>query len=61
MGWVLTHLFNLITEDAEHTLRNVCKLMFSQDEGGKKHTKGLAQALLILAEEFQVGPLCTCG
>ena len=54
VGWVITHLFNLITEDAEHTLRNVCKLMFSQDEGGKKHAKHLAEALTIMADEFKV-------
>ena len=54
VGWVITHLFNLITEDAEHTLRNVCKLMFSQDEGSKKHAKHLAEALTIMADEFKV-------
>ena len=60
MGWVITHLFNLITEDAEHTLRNVCKLMFSQDDGSKKHTKALAAALTIMADEFKVrSPACT--
>ena len=54
VGWVLTHLWNLMTEDVEHTLRNVTKLLFDREEGGKSHTKSLSQALLIIGEEFGV-------
>ena len=54
VGWVLTHLFNLIIKDAEDTLRHVCRAVLENEDTPLEERKQLAEGCLEIARAFQV-------
>lgn len=54
MGWVLTHLWNLLLKDSEDTLRHVCRAVLENPEVPQEQRTKLAEGVLEIARAFQV-------
>ena len=61
MGWVVTHLYNLLIKDAEDTIRHVCKAVLEAPETDVDQRKQLAEGVLHIARAFQVAPGPACA
>ena len=51
---MVTHLYNLLIQDAEDTIRHVCRLALEDPDMPLDERKKLAEGVLHIARTFQV-------
>ena len=54
VGWVVTHLWNLLIKDAEDTLRHTCRAVLEDADTPQEQRTQLAEGVLEIARIFQV-------